>query len=43
MLHNNSMQVLVIMQVDAQCKCRCASNMVQNNADNANRNACTTN
>ena len=43
MLHSSSTKVLLVMQVSAQHKCRCAGNMVQNNADNGNGNACTTN
>ena len=33
----------MLMQVGAQRNCRHACNMVQNNADNANGDACTTN
>ena len=39
----NALVVLVVMQVSAQRKCRRAANMVQNNAYNANNDACTTN
>ena len=43
MLQSNSIIVLMVMQVDVQGKCRHAGSMVQNNANNANSNACTTN
>ena len=43
MLHSNSIKVLVVMQVSARGKCRHAGNMVQNSAENANGNTCTTN
>ena len=43
MLQSNSINVLVVMQVGARRKCRHAGNIVQNNADNANGDAYTTN
>ena len=43
MLQSNSIKALVVMQVGARRKWKQAGNMVQNNADNANSDACTTN
>ena len=43
MLRSNSMKVLVVKQVGARGKCRRAGNIVQNNANNSNSEACTTN
>ena len=42
MFHNNSIKVMVVMQVGARRRCRRADNMMQNNIDNANGDACTT-
>ena len=43
MVHSDFMKVLVVMQVGARRKCRRASNIAQNNPDNANGEACTKN
>ena len=43
MLYSNSVKILVVMQIGARRKCRHAGNVVQNNADNASDDECTTN